>query len=272
MSLLAKAEAMLKQRTHSQFTIESRSQASEDAPEASMDLDHLRSYFAQRGKVHTLLIPSGKVLPGLPTRTKETITTSIAGLESLPAGTILLTGSPGSGKTILALQFLMDGLQKGEHVLYLSFEEKKENLANYCKPFGWDLNNDKLTFIRYPPEKALQVLEDLPMLGKHVSRVVIDSLTALTVLCKDALQAQDTLEQLFTLTKGNASMLLLAEEAPVGGSGVTFTTNGAIGLYNVRTGQIRQRVAHVFHARTLMPYSIESTGVALLPDEAQEIS
>ncbi len=270
MSLLAKAEAALQRRTHDDFIIESRSQATEDVPETTLDLDGLRSYFAQRGKEHTLLIPSGKVLPGMPTRTKDTITTSIPGIETLPSGTILLTGSPGSGKTILALQFLMDGVQKGENVLYISFEERKENLANYCKPFGWDLN--KLTFIRYPPEKALKILEDLPMIGKHVTRVVIDSLTALTVLCKDSLQAQDTIEQLLTLTKSNATMLLLAEEAPAASSGVTFTTNGAIGLYNIRTGQIRQRVAHLFHARTLMPYSIESTGIVFSPDEGIELN
>ena len=51
----------------------------------------------------------------------------------------LLVGGSGSGKTIFATQFLIDGVKKGEKCLYVTFEEKKEQFYSNMKNFGWDL-------------------------------------------------------------------------------------------------------------------------------------
>src|SRR5512140_654833 len=71
--------------------------------------------------------------------------TGIEGLDhilggGLPAGRFhLIQGDPGSGKTTLALQFLLDGVRRGERVLYVTLSESREELAGVAESHGWDL-------------------------------------------------------------------------------------------------------------------------------------
>ena len=70
----------------------------------------------------------------------------------LPKGrTILVVGSPGSGKTTFVMQFLASGAKAGEPGLYVSLDEKPERVKTDLYSFGWDLDgleqNGKLTFI-----------------------------------------------------------------------------------------------------------------------------
>lgn len=51
----------------------------------------------------------------------------------------LLQGSPGAGKTTLALQFLLEGVKKGEKTLYLTLSESREELSSVAKSHGWTL-------------------------------------------------------------------------------------------------------------------------------------
>ena len=76
----------------------------------------------------------------------ERIKTGIKGFDKLVKGgfpaasTILVTGSPGTGKTIFALQFLYNGASKfREKGLYVTFEQNEEALKDQGKLFGWDI-------------------------------------------------------------------------------------------------------------------------------------
>jgi circadian clock protein KaiC len=51
----------------------------------------------------------------------------------------LYEGQPGSGKTTLALQFLMEGARRGERVLYISLSETTEELRLVARRHGWSL-------------------------------------------------------------------------------------------------------------------------------------
>ena len=53
---------------------------------------------------------------------------------------ILVSGGPGSGKTIKSLQYTYAAVQRGEPVVYVNLEEHWENKKRYCKNFGWDLD------------------------------------------------------------------------------------------------------------------------------------
>jgi len=85
-------------------------------------------------------------------------TTGVIGLDEmlgggLPAGHIVaFLGSPGTGKSTFALQFIYAGLQKSENCIYLSLEESEENIIKTASMFGWDLKpyitKKKLTLIR----------------------------------------------------------------------------------------------------------------------------
>jgi circadian clock protein KaiC len=71
--------------------------------------------------------------------------TQIEGLDEilhggLPQGRVTLVGGgPGSGKTLLGLEFLYRGAQSGHPGIFLSFEETTENIRQNTLSFGWDL-------------------------------------------------------------------------------------------------------------------------------------
>ena len=51
----------------------------------------------------------------------------------------LLEGVPGSGKTTLAVQFLMEGVRRGEPVLYVTLSESEDELRGVAASHGWSL-------------------------------------------------------------------------------------------------------------------------------------
>ena len=53
--------------------------------------------------------------------------------------TNLIVGGSGNGKSIFAIQFLIEGLKLGESVLYIAFEEKKKDFYTNMLGLGWDL-------------------------------------------------------------------------------------------------------------------------------------
>jgi len=66
----------------------------------------------------------------------------------------LLEGAPGSGKTTLGLQFLLEGRHKGERCLYITLSESKDELLHVAETHGWDLDGIEI-FELVPPELSL---------------------------------------------------------------------------------------------------------------------
>ena len=52
----------------------------------------------------------------------------------------LIEGRPGSGKTTLALQFLMDARERGDRTLYVTLSEGKDELKSAAATHGWELD------------------------------------------------------------------------------------------------------------------------------------
>jgi circadian clock protein KaiC len=100
---------------------------------------------------------------------------------------ILIAGATGTGKTLLSLQYIFDGLNKGEKCAYFGFEESKEQIIKNAEGFGWNIEefeNKRLLHIRckYPSDCLLEehfkeirrIIED-----NNIVRCVVDSLSAL---------------------------------------------------------------------------------------------
>ena len=72
--------------------------------------------------------------------------TGIAGLDKILCGGFprnhlyLIEGSPGTGKTTLALQFLLEGVRQGEPALYVTLSETREELLAVARSHGWSLD------------------------------------------------------------------------------------------------------------------------------------
>jgi circadian clock protein KaiC len=118
----------------------------------------------------------------------------------------LLQGPPGSGKTTLALQFLLAGAEQGEKGAYITFSETAAELRQSAKSHGWSLNTisivdlskinsefgaDKQYTVLHPADVELaETSTDLLQKIKALSpqRLVLDSLTELRMVARDPLR------------------------------------------------------------------------------------
>ncbi|MBF0431934.1 MAG: ATPase [Fibrobacteria bacterium] len=107
----------------------------------------------------------------------------------------LLEGAAGTGKTNLGVQFLMEGMQKGESALIVTFEEYPEQYYSCALELGWDLKameeKGLLELIFTTPENFMQMVdEDDQTLSqiieeKDIKRALIDSVTHFEKLAPD---------------------------------------------------------------------------------------
>jgi circadian clock protein KaiC len=98
------------------------------------------------------------------------ISTGIPNLDKLIEGGFkknsinLVAGDPGSGKSIFAMQFLMEGIKKGEPGVFITFEEKKKKFYEDMLEFGWELEKyekeKKFVFLEYTPEQVKKILTE----------------------------------------------------------------------------------------------------------------
>jgi circadian clock protein KaiC len=87
-------------------------------------------------------------------------TSGIAGLDNILRGgfprdcMLLIAGTPGTGKTTLAIQFLLEGIKQGERCLYITLSETRSELEKVARTHGWDLSKLHITEL-VPPERNL---------------------------------------------------------------------------------------------------------------------
>ena len=87
----------------------------------------------------------------------ERVPSGVPGLDQLIEGgfpkgrSILVTGEPGTGKTIFALQFLAEGLARGEKVIYVAADEPPSDILEQAASIGWD-------FEKHIEKKELAIL------------------------------------------------------------------------------------------------------------------
>jgi circadian clock protein KaiC len=160
--------------------------------------------------------------------------TGVAGLDDVLRGGFtrnrlyLLEGVPGSGKTTLALQFLMDGARQGEPVLYVTLSETEEELREVTASHGWSLEGitirelvpseesllpDEQYTMFHPSEVELSettktILADVERIKP--TRVVFDSLSELRLLAGNPLRYRRQILALKQFFAGrNCTVLLL---------------------------------------------------------------
>jgi circadian clock protein KaiC len=146
-------------------------------------------------------------------RTASKAATGVPGLDDVLSGGLtrgclfLLEGSPGTGKTTIALRFLMEGAQTGETSLYITLSETKKELLDGAASHGWDLDDRIEIFELQPPETLtdpnrqqsllyssdLELGETIKVISEAVerikpARIVIDSLSEIRLLAQSSLR------------------------------------------------------------------------------------
>src|ERR1700694_1224691 len=87
--------------------------------------------------------------------------TGVWGLDNILSGgfsrghVFLVEGAPGTGKTTIALQFLMEGAKAGEKCLYITLSETEQELRDGAASHGWALDDRIEVFELLPPESLL---------------------------------------------------------------------------------------------------------------------
>ena len=122
--------------------------------------------------------------------TIERVKTGIPELDAILHGgvpkntTTLVSGPPGSGKTILCYQFLFQGIQEGQRCLFLTLDKKVEGLLIQAKELGIDFtpsiekNQCKFLFLNINKKLIYETMTN-EILSDNYDRIVLDSVTPL---------------------------------------------------------------------------------------------
>jgi len=188
--------------------------------------------------------------------------TGVPGMDELLHGgiprrnVVLLSGGPGTGKTIFGQQFLYKGLEMGENGVYVALEEHPVQIRQNMALFGWDVRpfeeEDRFAIVdgftggigeaakreRYvvrAPDDVQSLIDVLKTAIRTVNaeRVVIDSVT--TLYLTKPIIARNTVLQLKKVLSGLGTTSLLISQVSVtekgfGGPGVEHAADGIIRL------------------------------------------
>jgi circadian clock protein KaiC len=166
----------------------------------------------------------------------ETIRSGIEGLDDIIRGGFpknclyLITGLPGTGKTSLAMQFLLEGIAQGERCLYVTLSETRAEIEKVARSHGWklaglqieelipserNLSADAQLTVFNPSEMELGETTEalIAAVNKHrPQRLVIDSLSELRLIAQNALRYRRQVLALKQFFGGHDCTVLLLDD------------------------------------------------------------
>lgn len=223
----------------------------------------------------------------------QRVQTGIEGLDKLSGGglpkgaSILVSGAAGTGKTILAMQFLYNGaLKYNEAGLYVTFETNPKTISWDMESFGWDIKKlqDKGLFKIYKlnitatrPEQIKQQIESelriISRMAKEINakRLVVDSTTAFGARLINTAELRGFLYNFCdSLKELDCTTLLTAEtrggKTDFSAFGVEeFVVDGIIALYFTPPNRsiFVRKMRGTNHSKKVHPFEISDKGIVV---------
>ena len=204
----------------------------------------------------------------------------------IPEATVLVRGAPGTGKTTLGLQFLLQGIKLDQPALLVTFEEFPESIYRDAANLGWDLRaleeRNLIRILFTSPEIFLASMEDpvSPMSElireAGVKRLVLDSMTHFRKLERDPEKLRRMYNQVANAIKREGITSLLLSEAPNALSlmedetgHLLYIVDGVILLSYVEADSAMCRALTILkmrgtgHAKDIRQYEIGQGGISL---------
>jgi circadian clock protein KaiC len=179
----------------------------------------------------------------------QRVTTGVPGLDAVLDGGLLqgsstvVQGATGTGKTLLGLQYLVEGVRRGESGVLFTLEETPEQLHYIASAIGLNLSQaeDKLRISHASPVELLtdRYLSEVRLLVEKTGarRVVIDSLTTLALGVPSERRFKELVYSIMAHMRAAGSTLLATMEipellggSPMSGYGVSFAADNLVQL------------------------------------------
>jgi KaiC/GvpD/RAD55 family RecA-like ATPase len=235
----------------------------------------------------------------------EKVPTGIPGFDELCEGGLirdrsyLVSGTSGSGKTIFAMQFIVNGIRMfNEPGIFIATEERPQHLREHFSVFGWDLE-------KYEDENMLAIVDatstkiGLPSDERYIDvrpfdtrslldqvitiqdeigarRAVLDSTTAIGFAIQDPAKFRvELLKIATTMEILGLTSVLTCEIQDLSGDKISrfgvenFVTEGTIVLYFTRSENVRVRSLEIFkmrgsnHSKKIHPFEITEEGIVV---------
>lgn len=196
---------------------------------------------------------------------------------------VLVSGGPGSGKTTIGVQFLLEGIENGETGIYVNLDETKDDIIRNAEIFGWDLEkheeNDDLHFVRpnlFDFDKTKRAIDNIAS-RFDADRIVIDSLSVIgSAVDSEFKMRKGIMELNQRINRLDATTMTISEVdgKEISKHGVEeYSVDGIIRLYFDREGSSFRRGIAVKkmrgsdHSKNLHPIEIGNNGVKVYPDK-----